>query len=230
MEYDSFAPAYAAHRRADPAVVDALAARAGARALEVGAGTGNYAAALAERGFEVVGVEPSAGMRARSAVELLAGTADALPCPDTTFDLVFSVDVIHHVPDVPAAFSEAARVLVPGGRLCTVTDDEESIRGRAIHRRYFPDTLAVELARYPTLPTLRAAAEDAGLVPCAVDRVKHTVVFTDVAPFRELAFSSLALIGKDALRRGIEELERDLERGPMTAMDRKVLVWARKPA
>jgi hypothetical protein len=118
-------------------------------------------------------------------------------------------------------------VLAPGGRVCTVTDDEESIRGRTIHRRYFPETLAVELARYPTLDALQAAAEAAGLVPGATEHVERVLVFTDAAPFRELAFSSLALIPREALERGLAQLERDL---PVEAVDHKVLVWARKPA
>ena len=226
LDYDSFAPAYGAHRRADPAVLDALAGRAGPRVLEVGAGTGNYAAGLARRGLAVSGVYPSAGMRAAAPVELLPGTADALPFPDAAFDLVFSADVVHHLPDVAAAFREAARVLVPGGRLCTVTDDEASIR-RRVHSAYFPETVAVELARYPTLDALADAAAAAGLVPGAVERTETPYLVTDARPFRELAFSSLALIPDEALRAGLERLARDL---PVAAVDSHVLVWARRPA
>ena len=226
MEYDSFTPAYAAHRRADPGVVDALAARAGARVLEVGAGTGNYAVALAERGFDVVGVEPSAGMRGAAPLELLAGTADALPVSGAAFDLVYSVDVVHHLPDLGAAFREAARVLAPGGLLCTVTDDEASIR-RRVHREYFPETFAVELARYPTLDALGEAAAAAGLEPRDIERTETPYTVTDSRPFRELAFSSLALIPDEALQAGLVRLERDL---PVEAVDCHVLVWARKPA
>src|SRR3712207_7697189 len=42
-----------------------------------------------------------------------SGRAEGLPVPDASFDLVYSVDVIHHVGDRPAAFREAARVLRP---------------------------------------------------------------------------------------------------------------------
>src|SRR6202040_431060 len=34
---------------------------------------------------------------------------------DGSFDLVFGHAVLHHIPDLPRAFSEFARVLAPGG-------------------------------------------------------------------------------------------------------------------
>ena len=135
---------------------------------------------------------------------------------------------MHHLADVPAALAEAARVLARGGVLCLATDDEESIRSR-VHRRYFPETLAVELARYPTLDELDAALAAAGLEPRGVERTATPVEFADATAFRTLAFSSLALIPRQALEAGLERLERDLERGPVQAVDRHVLVWASKP-
>ncbi len=43
--------------------------------------------------------------------------AEDLPFPDHTYDLVYSWGVLHHTPDTPRAFSEALRVLKPGGTL-----------------------------------------------------------------------------------------------------------------
>lgn len=75
-----------------------------------------------------VGVDPTPAMRdlARAAaaeagldgvVELLAGTAQALPLPDASVDVVQSNGVLNLTPDKAAAFREIARVLRPGGRL-----------------------------------------------------------------------------------------------------------------
>jgi len=44
------------------------------------------------------------------------GQAETLDFPEATFDLVFSVDVIHHVGDRTACYQEAFRVLKPGGK------------------------------------------------------------------------------------------------------------------
>ena len=43
--------------------------------------------------------------------------ADRLPFPDESFDLVFGHAVLHHLPDLDAAFAEFRRVLRPGGTL-----------------------------------------------------------------------------------------------------------------
>lgn len=50
-------------------------------------------------------------------VEFRAGQIEALPLPDASFDLVISNGVINLAPDKDVVFSEAARVLRPGGRL-----------------------------------------------------------------------------------------------------------------
>jgi SAM-dependent methyltransferase len=92
----------------------------GARVLDIGCGTGALASVLADRGFRVSAVEPSAGMRAVAArrlrgtgVALSAGdTLEGLPFPDGAFDLVVSSHVIHGFPAERRAafFREALRV------------------------------------------------------------------------------------------------------------------------
>jgi SAM-dependent methyltransferase len=225
VDYDELATAYAAHRRPHPPVLAALAdaLERDARALEVGCGTGSYAGELDAR---VTGLDPSREMLAVARerfphLELVQGRAESLPFADGSFDLVYSVDVIHHVADIDVACREAFRV---GERTCIATDDEETIRTR-VHRRYFPETLEVELARYPTLETLTEALRRAGFASVREQRVTWTRVVTDVGPFRDKALSSLHLISEDAFRRGLARLERDL---PIEGSDGKVLLWARK--
>jgi 2-polyprenyl-6-hydroxyphenyl methylase / 3-demethylubiquinone-9 3-methyltransferase len=45
------------------------------------------------------------------------GRLERLPFGDGAFDAVVAADVLEHVPDLPAAVAELARVLAPGGRL-----------------------------------------------------------------------------------------------------------------
>lgn len=94
---------------------------AGRRALDVGAGTGKLTRFLLARGAEVVAVEPDddmrAVLRARSPeAEALAGTAESLPLPDASVDVVASSSAWHWF-EHPAAELEMARVLRDGGRL-----------------------------------------------------------------------------------------------------------------
>ena len=50
-------------------------------------------------------------------VEFVAGSAEQLPFPDASFDVVISNGVIDLVPDKDAVFGEIFRVLRPGGRI-----------------------------------------------------------------------------------------------------------------
>ncbi|HKP20046.1 MAG TPA: class I SAM-dependent methyltransferase [Thermoleophilaceae bacterium] len=97
-----------------------------ARALEIGAGTGYFTLNLLRAGVvdEAVATDISPGMLRRLersaaelglSVETAACEAAELPFEDGSFDLVFGHAVLHHLPDLPAAFREFRRVLRPGG-------------------------------------------------------------------------------------------------------------------
>jgi ubiquinone/menaquinone biosynthesis C-methylase UbiE len=96
-------------------------------ALELGAGTGFFSLNLKQAGIldEVHVTDLSPGMveAARANAEALGFTvqgrvadAERIPYDDNTFDIVVGHAVIHHIPDVEAAFREVLRVLKPGGR------------------------------------------------------------------------------------------------------------------
>ncbi len=88
----------------------------GARILEIGAGTGEQAAKLSQRGFDVSAIEiPSSDYSADRLFPITNYDGLTIPFPDRSFDVVFSSNVLEHVPDLAAMHAEIKRVLRPGG-------------------------------------------------------------------------------------------------------------------
>jgi ubiquinone/menaquinone biosynthesis C-methylase UbiE len=88
--------------------------------LDVGCGTGTYTAALAERGWDVTGVDVSEDMlrRARArGVHTVRADAASLPFEDASFDAAISVFTSTDVDDLAAVVLEIVRVLRPGAPL-----------------------------------------------------------------------------------------------------------------
>jgi SAM-dependent methyltransferase len=88
--------------------------------LDVGCGTGLHFAAVAARGYTVVGVDLSADqlrIAASRNVRIVRADAARLPLPDASVPAVVMTFIHTDVDDFPATVAEAARVLRPGGRL-----------------------------------------------------------------------------------------------------------------
>ena len=122
-----------------------------AKALEIGAGTGFFLLNLMRAGVIESGTvtDLSPGMVAaaqRNAAELglsvsgQVADAESLPLPDGAFDLVVGHAVLHHIPDLDAAFAEVLRVLRPGGRF--IFAGEPTRIGNAVARRLSSATWA----------------------------------------------------------------------------------------
>ena len=95
--------------------------------LDIGAGLGFDSHRLAERGAHVTALEFSpllaeAGNINFPHIRWIGGFSHVLPFRNGSFDAVFCNAALHHMRDIPAAISEALRVLRPGGLLITTCD------------------------------------------------------------------------------------------------------------
>ena len=89
----------------------------GRTVVDVGAGTGKLTRLLVATGARVIAVEPVAEMRAKLAgIEALDGTAEQIPLPDATADVITVAQAFHWF-DHDRALPELHRVLRPGGCL-----------------------------------------------------------------------------------------------------------------
>jgi SAM-dependent methyltransferase len=98
----------------------------GQATLDLGCGEGRVGARLRELGHAIVGVDASptlvAAARERRVYEdVVEADAAALPFHDGAFDLVVAFMSLHDMDDAAGAVREAARVLVPCGRLAIAT-------------------------------------------------------------------------------------------------------------
>jgi SAM-dependent methyltransferase len=97
--------------------------------VDLGAGTGKLTRTLVALGHRVTAVEPLDEMRAQLAVVLpevsaVAGSAESMPLPDASADVVTSAQAFHWF-DHDDALPEIARVLRPAGRLALVWNSRD---------------------------------------------------------------------------------------------------------
>ena len=103
------------------ALLDAVGAADGTRLLDVASGPGFIAAAAAQRGASVSGLDFARAMvvaarRRHPSIAFREGDAEALPFADGSFDAVVMNFGMLHLARPDAAIAEARRVLRPGGR------------------------------------------------------------------------------------------------------------------
>jgi SAM-dependent methyltransferase len=237
IQYDSIAHTYACYRDASTAVIRhilrCLKNTMPDKVLEIGCGTADHLNALcAAMGAEGHGFDLSAGMIAEgnqknSGLHLQTGDAAVqYPFPDQFFDFAFSINVIHYISDLNTFFSEALRVLKPGGTLVTLTDSEQDIHDRAISR-YFPETVPNELQRYPSIDSIQLAMQQAGFADIHTTHMQRGYFLTadHLEKFRNKAYSALRLIPEDAFQRGVERAEVEIAAKTARGQEVYTCIW-----
>jgi SAM-dependent methyltransferase len=118
--------------------------------LDAGVGAGRYAEVMALWGAEVVGVDltravdaAAQNLRRYPAAHLVQADIFALPFREQTFDIAYSIGVLHHTPDTAAAFRHVALVLKKGGQLAVYIYLAGGLA------RYFSDAFRVVTTRLP---------------------------------------------------------------------------------
>jgi ubiquinone/menaquinone biosynthesis C-methylase UbiE len=130
------------------------------KGAEVGVGTGRFAVPLGIK----LGVDPSESMRVvarKKGIDVVPGVAEDLPFPDESLDFVLMVTVICFFDNVPEAFSEACRVLKPGGSLVVAFIDRDTPVGK-IYDANKHDSAFYQEATFYSAPQVKTMLEGAG--------------------------------------------------------------------
>jgi SAM-dependent methyltransferase len=223
VDYDQLAAVYDRRYSIDELagigrVLRDLASRTHARRiLEVGCGTGRWLGELAPDTRIICGADSSPGMLAAGKAKLpevpvVAARANALPFKPGFFDVVFSVNAIHHFDDPRDFVTAAAALLTPGGALAVAGIDPRLIRQRYFYE-YFEGTYELDLRRFPAVGDLvnwMAAAGFTRIEYRIADRYRRTfrgsAVLSD--PFlRKESSSLMALLTDAAYERGLRRIE-----------------------
>lgn len=168
-------------------LVEAADVRAGQSVLDVACGQGNAAMAAARRFATATGVDYATNLlaqgRDRAAAEHLdvtfeEGDAEALPVPDSAFDLVVSTVGVMFAPDHQRAADELVRVTKPGGRIALASWTPSGMIGDLFRTvgKWAPPPAGVRP------PTLWGTREH--LVELFGDRVEWTALTSRTYTFR----------------------------------------------
>jgi SAM-dependent methyltransferase len=184
------------------------------RVVDLGAGTGKFTTCLAATGAQVVAVEPVASMRERLAVRLphvqiVDGTAEAIPLPSRSVDAVVAAQAFHWF-DAKRAVAEISRILKPGGGLGLIWNvrDESVLWVRELTTLIDPHEGTVP--RYRTLEWMSAFQNGDLLTPLQSREFPHVQHLTPTALLDRVASISFIAAMSEAARAQVLDQVRDL--------------------
>ena len=230
--YDKIGRNYGKTRRSDPRIarklLDILESSQASTVVDIGAGTGSYAFFLAEYGYEVIAVEPSATMRNQAishpAIEWVDGYAENLPLPNQTAEAAIIMLAFHHFQDYRQALQEVNRV-VGNGKIILFTYDPVMISSFWL-TKYFPSLIKDVESTFIPIPKLsdEISLVTGNSVNVSPFRLPHNLSdsFAAVGWARPELYldsnirngiSSFAKIDSDEVEQGVLRLQEDLETG-----------------
>jgi SAM-dependent methyltransferase/uncharacterized membrane protein YbhN (UPF0104 family) len=192
----------------------------GRRGFDAGCGQGWYVARMRELGFDVHGLDASAGqamLAARHAggeATIVVGSLLEIPEPPASYDFVYTINVLHHLRSVDEqrrAFGELLRILKPGGLLFVHEINTRNILFRFYMGYIFPSLNCIDegVERW-LLPGAMAMYTDAPLAD-----VRYFTFFPDFLP--------------QAIVRLLAPIERLLEASPLRVYSAHYMAVLRKP-
>jgi ubiquinone/menaquinone biosynthesis C-methylase UbiE len=154
--YNSIGKNYNATRQADKRIVAELISwldlPLGSTIADIGAGTGNYSTAIAEQGYQVIAIEPSAMMQIQhqphANVSWITARAEQIPLADNAVDGAVVMLALHHFDDLNRSISEISRI-TKSGKIVIFAFEQGKISDFWL-TDYFPYLLSDTLNTFPS--------------------------------------------------------------------------------
>ena len=230
--YEIIGKTYSQTRRSDPRIaeklLEILASSKASTIADIGAGTGSYALVLAEYGYHVLAVEPSATMRnqatAHPAIEWIDAYAENLPLANQAVDAAVVMLAFHHFQNYRRALPEVFRV-VGNGQIVLFTYDPAMI-GSFWLSKYFPSFIKDVETTFLPIPQL--VDEMQGIVNKKVNVIPLPLPHDLSDSFAAVGWarpelylnsqirdgiSSFAKIDTNEINHGLSQLQEDLKMG-----------------
>jgi SAM-dependent methyltransferase len=192
----------------------------GDRVVEVGCGTGRLTLPLsAVTPARVTGVdtetrmlEVARGKDVAGRVDWVRGSAYRLPLDDGVAGLVMMVMVVHLLRQRVRAFTEARRIMRPGGQLSLWTFTPRHVEEFYLNA-YFPSIAVIDRPRFPSVAVLSAELRRAGFDEPRVqimEEPRQLDIADVVDRVRGRYISTLAMLPPLEYRLGLQQLEERL--------------------
>lgn len=237
--YDKLRPSLVDHWLGS--IIEYGGVKAGCTVLDVGCGTGRYPLGmLSATDCTVYGLDPSIEMLEEAAAKdktkrilWTCGDGHRLPFRYNSFDCAYMTLVIHHIENKQLALREIYRVLRKNGRCVILTNSHSRIRNHVL--RDFPGAVAIDLKRFPSIPSLKETMAIIGF-----GDIHHHILRQDrgyvsaeeyLARVRNKYVSTLTLLSEDEFQRGLRIFERRVKTkygSRIPQLDKFVLVVGRK--
>lgn len=230
--YDAIGQSYASTRRPDPRIVDSLlnllSLPKASVIADIGAGTGGYSQALADRGYCLRGVEPSQVMQGQAKsnprIQWFSGYAEQIPLPTVSVDAVISILATHHFSNLKQAIQQMYRV-TGAGPIVLLTFDPR-LGEKFWFADYFPQLWQDTFRVFPSLDDVIALIQQTSrrtvevsplMLPYDLEDMfaaagwRQPQVYLD--PNIRAGMSCFRLADADVVKRGVSQLKQDLSSG-----------------
>lgn len=229
--YDQIGINYAKYRKADlriaKAILEYLDVPANGIIGDIGAGTGSYSLAVAEKEYTVKCVEPSDVMmgqkKSHHNIEWIKGDAENIPLETGSVDGVMAILSFHHFKNPEKAIEEMKRV--SKGNVVLFTFDPGAVETPWL-ARYFPEVWEGAFDFFPPLANVKRQIESAGgrKVISHIFELPYNLsdyfaaagwrkpeIYLD--PIIRSCMSAFAVANQSKIEEGVRELKQDLETG-----------------